>query len=114
MPIPDCVHEQTECRQRAGRGAVARLVRVHGSGDFYSQDGFDAWLEVAREWPATVFHFYTTPLSFWVARLAEGAARRKPSEGSDFPFPERALRLDAHPPPRWSCPMFARCLAGLL
>ncbi|MBN9517146.1 hypothetical protein J0H58_01290 [bacterium] len=47
----------------------ARLVRVHDSGDFFSPDYFDAWLEVARERPGTVFYAYTKALPGWLARL---------------------------------------------
>jgi hypothetical protein len=44
------------------------LVRLHVSGDFFSQDYFDAWLTVARLNPQTVFYAYTKSLPFWLAR----------------------------------------------
>jgi len=47
----------------------AGYVRVHDSGDFFSQDNFDAWLEVARRRPRTTFYAYTKSLAYWVARL---------------------------------------------
>ena len=50
----------------------AGVVRVHDSGDFFSQEYFDAWLEVARGRPRTRFYAYTKSLPFWVARLGDG------------------------------------------
>lgn len=49
----------------------AGYVRLHVSGDFFSQDYFDAWLEVARRRPRTLFYGYTKSLPYWVRRLAE-------------------------------------------
>ena len=48
-----------------------KLVRIHSSGDFYSQSYFDAWLAVAKINPAIVFYAYTKALPFWVNRLAD-------------------------------------------
>ena len=45
------------------------LVRPHVSGDFFSQEYFDAWLEVARDRKNTRFYAYTKALPFWVKRL---------------------------------------------
>jgi hypothetical protein len=44
------------------------LVRLHVSGDYFSQDYFDAWLKVARLNPQTVFYGYTKSLPFWIKR----------------------------------------------
>jgi hypothetical protein len=49
----------------------ANLVRIHASGDFYSQSYFDAWLQVARLHPTKTFYAYTKALPFWVKRLNE-------------------------------------------
>lgn len=49
----------------------AKYVRVHVSGDFYTQDYFDAWMEVARQKPTVLFYAYTKSLPFWVARKDE-------------------------------------------
>jgi hypothetical protein len=46
-----------------------KLVRIHASGDFFSQTYFDAWLEVAKLNPQLIFYAYTKTLKFWVARL---------------------------------------------
>lgn len=48
-----------------------KLVRIHGSGDFYSQAYFDAWLSVAKARPELIFYCYTKALSFWIARLGD-------------------------------------------
>lgn len=45
------------------------LMRTGVSGDFFTQDEFDAWLTVAQRHPETVFYGYTKSLPFWVARL---------------------------------------------
>jgi hypothetical protein len=45
------------------------FVRIHSSGDFYSQTYFDAWLEVARKHPKTVFYAYTKALPYWTKRI---------------------------------------------
>lgn len=46
-----------------------RRVRIHASGDFFTQSYFDAWLEVARQYPELIFYAYTKSLKFWVRRL---------------------------------------------
>jgi len=46
-----------------------KLVRIHSSGDFFSQTYFDAWLDVAQQNPFVIFYAYTKALPFWVARL---------------------------------------------
>ena len=45
------------------------LVRIHSSGDFFSQDYFDAWLKVARDNPSLTFYAYTKMLPLWVRRV---------------------------------------------
>jgi hypothetical protein len=49
--------------------ARAVKVRIHVSGDFFSQDYFDAWAEVARRRPEVLFYAYTKSVHFWVKRL---------------------------------------------
>jgi hypothetical protein len=49
----------------------AGYVRLHVSGDFFSQDYFDAWVEIARQRPGTRFYGYTKSLPFWVKRKHE-------------------------------------------
>ena len=46
-------------------------LRIHGSGDFYNQAYFDAWVLVAKARPEVTFYAYTKSLKFWVARMLE-------------------------------------------
>lgn len=48
-----------------------RRVRIHASGDFFSQSYFDAWIEIANMYPDILFYAYTKSLKFWVRRLKE-------------------------------------------
>jgi hypothetical protein len=47
----------------------AKLVRIHGSGDFYNQTYFDAWLLVAQRQPKRIFYTYTKMLPLWIRRI---------------------------------------------
>lgn len=49
----------------------AKHIRIHASGDFFSQDYFDKWLEVCRENPTVEFWAYTKSINFWVKRIDE-------------------------------------------
>jgi len=49
----------------------AEAVRIHMSGDFYSQDYFDMWLQICRDNPNVEFWAYTKSLNYWVNRLNE-------------------------------------------
>ena len=46
----------------------APIVRIHASGDFFSQSYFDAWLYVAKKNPNQIFYGYTKSLQFFAAR----------------------------------------------
>lgn len=46
-----------------------RRVRIHASGDFFVQSYFDAWIEVAKQYPDLIFYAYTKSLKFWVRRI---------------------------------------------
>lgn len=48
-----------------------RIFRIHDSGDFYSQEYFDAWVETAKKRPDILFYAYTTSIPFWVERKDE-------------------------------------------
>jgi hypothetical protein len=50
---------------------AATTIRIHVGGDFFNQDYFDAWLEVAKENPKRLFYAYTKALPFWVKRINE-------------------------------------------
>lgn len=43
-----------------------QYVRVHVSGDFFSENYFKAWLNVAINNPKIIFYAYTKSLHFWV------------------------------------------------
>lgn len=47
----------------------AKYIRVHVSGDFFSQEYFDAWVSVAQNNPTRIFYAYTKSLPFWSSRL---------------------------------------------
>lgn len=47
----------------------ARHIRIHASGDFFSQAYFDMWLEIARENPSVEFWAFTKSIPYWLARL---------------------------------------------
>ena len=46
-----------------------KAVRIHASGDFFNQDYFDLWLEVAKENTNVEFWAYTKSLKYWVNRI---------------------------------------------
>lgn len=46
----------------------AKKVRIHVSGDFFSQAYFDAWCAVAVSKPNILFYAYTKALPYWLAR----------------------------------------------
>ena len=50
---------------------LAPKVRIHSSGDFFSQTYFDAWLLVAKAMPEKTFYAYTKSFRYWVARFNE-------------------------------------------
>jgi peroxiredoxin len=49
--------------------AQAQVVRIHVSGDFFSESYFHAWLNVALARPDITFYAYTKSLPFWIAAL---------------------------------------------
>jgi hypothetical protein len=44
-------------------------VRIHVSGDFFTQSYFDAWCVVAEDNPSVLFYAYTKSLHFWTTSL---------------------------------------------
>jgi hypothetical protein len=47
----------------------AKHIRIHMSGDFYSQDYFDMWLKICSEHPEVEFWAYTKSLNYWVKSI---------------------------------------------
>lgn len=62
----------------------ARLVRVHDSGDYFSDDYFGAWVMVAQERPQTVFYSYTKALPMWASRLDQVGDGHTPGSVPNF------------------------------
>ena len=48
-----------------------KSIRIHSSGDFFSQSYFDMWLDVCNENPNVEFWAYTKSLNFWIKRINE-------------------------------------------
>jgi len=49
----------------------ATHVRIHGGGDFFNQNYFDAWLDVCTAFPETKFWAFTKSIGYWVARKGD-------------------------------------------
>lgn len=47
----------------------ATIIRVHVSGDFFNEQYFDAWMEVARRNRLRTFYAYTKSLHLWVGKI---------------------------------------------
>ena len=47
------------------------ILRIHEAGDFFSQEYFDAWVEVAKRMPQTLFYAYTVSLPYWMSRKSQ-------------------------------------------
>ena len=47
----------------------AEAVRIHASGDFYSQSYFDKWIDYCNENKDVEFWAYTKSINYWVRRL---------------------------------------------
>jgi len=47
-----------------------KAIRIHASGDFFSQTYFDMWIEIARENPNVEMWAYTKSLNYWVKRIS--------------------------------------------
>jgi len=49
----------------------ANRIRIHGSGDFFKQSYFDAWIEISILNPNILFWAFTKSVQFWIKRLNE-------------------------------------------
>jgi len=47
------------------------ICRIHVAGDFFNQNYFDAWLNIAQQNPSKLFYAYTKSLLFWLRRKAD-------------------------------------------
>jgi Gene product 88 len=57
--------------------ADAKLVRLHVSGDFFSDNYFLAWMVVAKAKPETLFYTYTKSLPTWLRHRSSVPANFK-------------------------------------
>jgi hypothetical protein len=66
--------------------ADAKLVRIHVSGDFFSDTYFLAWMDVAKARPETLFYSYTKSLLIWLRHRSSVPANFKltASEGGKY------------------------------
>jgi len=64
----DMVEELGRKRYRGGK-----YVRIHDSGDFYSEEYLKAWLDIAQSVPDVTFYCYTKEVSLF-KRIVEGLA----------------------------------------
>jgi hypothetical protein len=55
----------------------AKLVRLHVSGDFFSDAYFLAWMDVAKAKPKTLFYTYTKSLLIWLRHRSSVPANFK-------------------------------------
>lgn len=71
--------------QDLSRMKTRKTVRVHDSGDFFSQDYLDSWFEIARTFPDKKFYAYTksihldrskTPSNFQIVQSVGGLLDR--------------------------------------
>ena len=46
-----------------------KSIRIHASGDFFNQEYFDLWLEIASENPHIEIWAYTKSVQYWVSRI---------------------------------------------
>jgi hypothetical protein len=58
----------------------AGIVRVHDSGDFFSEAYYRAWLIVAARRPRTTFYWYTKALPYWSRHVHRVGNGRSPGD----------------------------------
>jgi hypothetical protein len=46
-------------------------IRIHAAGDFFNQNYFDLWIEIAKNNPNVEIWAYTKSLQYWVNRINE-------------------------------------------
>jgi hypothetical protein len=64
----------------------AKVIRLHVSGDFFSDSYFLAWMDVARARPEILFYTYTKSLPIWIRNRSSVPANFKltASEGGKY------------------------------
>jgi len=66
--IADLIIDSFEAKQL---DKLSKYFRLHVSGDFFSQEYFDAWILVAKQIPDTIFYAYTKSIPFWLKRKSQ-------------------------------------------
>jgi hypothetical protein len=46
-----------------------KSIRIHSSGDFFNQNYFDSWIDLANENPNIEMWAYTKSLNYWINRI---------------------------------------------
>ncbi len=71
-----------------------KIVRIHVSGDFFSQKYFDAWVSVANQMPDTIFYAYTKSIPYVIDRAIPENLRLTASIGGryDSLIPKSGIR----------------------
>lgn len=46
-----------------------KAIRIHASGDFFNQDYFDMWIQLAKDNPKVEMWAYTKSVGYWVKRI---------------------------------------------
>jgi len=72
----------------------AQIVRIHVSGDFFSQTYFDAWTIVAKDNPGVIFYAYTKSIPYVIGKDIPSNFRLTASVGGryDSLIPSSGLR----------------------
>lgn len=67
---------------------AATIVRIHVSGDFFSESYFKAWIQVAQSRPDILFYAYTKSINIWVVNreLIPANLRLTASRGGRFDY----------------------------
>jgi hypothetical protein len=48
-----------------------KAIRIHSSGDFFNQEYFDMWIQLAKDNPGIEMWAYTKSLTYWVNRIKD-------------------------------------------
>lgn len=46
-----------------------QAIRIHASGDFFNQEYFDMWVQLAQDNPHVEFWAYTKSINYWIQRI---------------------------------------------
>ena len=69
--VEEMVTEINSALPKVKKSGEGKVVRLHVAGDFFNQNYFDAWVEVAKKNSERTFYAYTKSLQYWVNRLGQ-------------------------------------------